>query len=82
MKRILLLLPLLALVGCCPVTKSSVSSMAELADGYGSTRIVTIRRCEYVCYVTAGGYGAGVCHAGDCSNPIHLPCAGDTLQKP
>lgn len=65
---------LIVLVGCelVPETKKApASDRFYMSDGWGSASIITIRGCEYVSYVTAGGYGAGVCHAGDCNNPIH-----------
>lgn len=81
-KAVIVLMSLL-LASCLPSDDEGVIEAFPLARG--KVGITTIRGCEYVWYETAGGYGAGICHAGDCPNPIHgsvsfIEQPGDTIK--
>lgn len=72
MKKLILLLLLLAFCGCGGTyTRDGVAS--KTIPGYIYT--TKVGNCEYVVYDHNIGYAGmgGICHKGDCNNPIHTP---------
>jgi len=74
MKPLLTLVALLC-VGCSEEQHKMWEERRQQleANTYGMSR-VKFGNCEYIRLDTgsgANGTGAGICHAGDCPNPIH-----------
>jgi len=82
MKPTHLLLAALVLSGCGDAKPSLQSNNVEYGGYKGEVYVITVNGCQYVAshYHPLGSYGSsgGICHAGNCSNPIHYPC--DTLR--